>query len=398
MADRRCDVLIIGGGIHGVGVAQAAAAAGYSTLLVEQTALGDGTSSRSSKLIHGGLRYLESLEFGLVRESLKERELLLRLAPTLVRRRKIFIPIYDHTSRGRWTIRAGLTTYAILAGGRQGTRFRTVAKSQWDTLDGLSKVGLQTVYQFWDGQTDDRKLTQAVMQSAESLGAQLICPAKFIGAEIRDDCCLVSVDQNGTTQEIEATAVVNAAGPWAGQLLAQFRPEIPEFPVDNVQGTHVELPGLIGQGCYYLEVEKDRRAVFVMPWKGHTLVGTTEHKYQGDPAQVHPLDHEIDYLTEVYRRHFPTADATVTNSWAGLRVLPAAKGAAFRRSRETQLPVDNERRPRVLSIFGGKLTGYRATAEKVITRLQRDSLPVRKRQARTDQLPLVLQIEAGADG
>lgn len=386
----RYDVLIIGGGIHGVGVAQAAAAAGYSTVLLEQTALADGTSSRSSKLIHGGLRYLESYEFGLVRESLRERELLLRLAPTLVKRRKIFIPVYDRTSRGPLMVRSGLTLYAALAGGRQGTRFRKVPNSEWGSLDGLSTDGLRAVYQFWDGQTDDRQLTRAVMRSAESLGAELMCPARFLGASIQNGHCEAHVEQDGTEQTIQAQVIVNAAGPWAERLLPLFQPELPPFPVDNVQGAHIELPGAIEQGCYYMEVEKDRRAVFVMPWKDHTLVGTTEHVYTAEPSKVHPLDEEVDYLIDVYRRHFPDRDTTVVSKWAGLRVLPAAKGAAFKRSRETQLPVDNTRHPRVLSIFGGKLTGYRATAEKVITKLER-SLPKRHRQARTGELPLTAE-------
>ena len=387
MSDERFDVLIIGGGIHGVGVAQASAAAGYSTVLLEQTALADGTSSRSSKLIHGGLRYLERAEFGLVRESLRERELLLRLAPTLVRRRKLFLPVYDRTSRSPWMIRSGLTLYALLAGGRQGTRFRSIPNIEWETLDGLCTTGLRKVYQFWDGQADDRQLTRAVMRSATSLGAQLLCPARFAGGTIHDDYCDVRMDQNGSEQTIRADVVVNAAGPWARQVLTGFQPALPDFPVENVQGAHIELPGKIERGCYYVEVEADRRAVFVMPWKDHTLVGTTEHNYTGDPAQVHAREDEVDYLLNVYQRHFPGRSNDVIDSWAGLRVLPTAQGAAFKRSRETQLPVNNQPSPRVLSIFGGKLTGYRATAEKVMAKL-RSSLPNRKRKAWTAELPL----------
>ena len=387
MDTQEYDVLVIGGGIHGVGVAQAASAAGYTTALVEQTALADGTSSRSSKLIHGGLRYLESYEFGLVRESLRERELLLRLAPDLVKRRKIFIPVYDRTSRSPWMIRSGLTLYALLAGGRRGTRFRKIPKREWDALDGLCTTGLRGVYQFWDAQTDDRQLTRAVMHSAESLGAKLLCPARFVSGTVRDNDCRIRIAQNGGEEIIRAQVVVNAAGPWASNALGLFQPSLPSFPVDNVQGAHIELPAPIGQGCYYMEVEQDRRAVFVMPWKGHTLVGTTEHTYQGDPGKVHALPEEIDYLLNVYARHFPTADTSILDQWAGLRVLPAAQGAAFKRSRETQLPVDCRQRPRVLSIFGGKLTGYRATAEKVLAKLEA-TLPLRNRKARTEDLPL----------
>lgn len=287
-------------------------------------------------------------------------------------------------------IRSGLSLYALLAGCRQGTRFRKVPRSEWDGLDGLAHEGLRKVYQFWDGQTDDRLLTKAVMRSAETLGARLVCPADFISGTIEDGHCQVQYRCQGSDHSVRALTVVNAGGPWARENLTRFNPPLADFPVDNVQGAHIELPGEIEQGCYYMEVEKDRRAVFVMPWKGHTMVGTTEHAYTADPAKVHALDEEVDYLISVYRRHFPKRPDEVLDRWAGLRVLPAAQGAAFKRSRETQLPVDNPRQPRVLSIFGGKLTGYRATAEKVIDKL-RPTLPSRTSVARTDELPLTAE-------
>ena len=154
-----CDVLVVGGGIHGVGVAQAVAAAGHQCSLVESRSLAAGTSSKSSKLIHGGLRYLENFDIGLVRESLQERERLVELAPHLVHRQPFIIPVYPSTSRRPWKLRAGLSLYAILSGLRKHTGFRRVPKSDWKQLDGLSTRDLQKVYQYWDAQTDDRKLT-----------------------------------------------------------------------------------------------------------------------------------------------------------------------------------------------------------------------------------------------
>jgi glycerol-3-phosphate dehydrogenase len=386
-ADSKYDVLVIGGGIHGVGVAQAAAAGGYRVLLIEKTALAAGTSSRSSKLIHGGLRYLESREFSLVRESLQERELLLRLAPGLVRRQKFYVPVYSHTSRRRWWIASGLGLYTVLAGGRKYTRFHGVARAEWQTLDGLSTEGLQSVLQYWDAQTDDASLTRAVMRSATEHGAEYLCPASFSSANITSDGVYFSYEQNGTTHEAIADTVVNAAGPWASQVLSRFSPEQRPLAVENVQGAHLELPASVDLGCYYLEVPSDKRAVFVMPWKGHTLLGTTENIYKGEPDSVVPLDSEIEYLLDVYRRYFPGQPTDIVNSWAGLRVLPAAIGVAFKRSRETQLPVDFADRPRLLTIFGGKLTGYRATAEKVMKVLG-TTLPARTPIASTRDLPL----------
>ncbi len=384
------DVLIVGGGIHGVGVAQAAAAAGFTTALVESRELAAGTSSKSSKLIHGGLRYLESLEFGLVRESLRERELLLTLAPTLVKRQKFVIPIYRHTRRRSAVVRAGLSMYAVLAGMRRETWFRQIAKSDWELLDGLSTDGLQSVWEYTDAQTDDRQLTHAVMRSAQSLGATLYCPAECLAVKITDDGCQVTVGLLGEQPSecrIDAAVVVNAAGPWANELLSRVHPPQTHLEVDLVQGTHVELPGQIEHGCYYVEMPQDRRAVFVMPWHGRTLLGTTEQVYHGPPELVQPLENEIDYLLAGYRQYFPGKSTEVLAAWSGLRVLPAGKGTAFGRSRETQLPTNSSKQGRLVSIFGGKLTGYRATAEKVVKKLT-PQLPRRRRIARTSELQL----------
>ena len=383
------DVAVIGGGIHGVGVAQAAVAAGYSVVLFEQKELAYGTSSRSSKLIHGGLRYLESFEISLVRESLRERELLIKLAPDLVRRQSFFIPVYDTTKRGAWTMRAGLTLYSILAGLGKPVRFESVPKKQWGNLDDIRTDGLKKVFRYTDGQTDDRLLTQSVMQSAQSLGAELACPATVSRINIQDSGCEIEFIHNEEVRSIRACAVVNAAGPWANRILEMVTPAPKPMAVDLVQGTHLELPGQVERGCYYLEMPQDGRAVFVMPWKeDRTLLGTTEHVYHGDPGQVAPLPMEQEYLLEGFQHYFPSRKAEVIDSWAGLRVLPAAKGAAFKRSRETQLPVDNKNQPRFLSIFGGKLTGYRATALKVMKVLQ-PTLPSVKAVADTAELRLV---------
>ncbi|HEY3486844.1 MAG TPA: FAD-dependent oxidoreductase, partial [Gammaproteobacteria bacterium] len=178
------DIVVIGGGIHGAGVLQAAAATGYSCLLLEQYAQPAlGTSSRSSKLIHGGLRYLETGEFKLVYQCLRERRLLLRNAPGLVKLKPFFIPVYRQTSRGPWQIRAGLALYSLLAGYGRRVRFRTVPRTRWSELDGLRQTDLQQVFQYADAQTDDAALTKAVITSAESLGAEVRYQAEFQRAE-----------------------------------------------------------------------------------------------------------------------------------------------------------------------------------------------------------------------
>ncbi|MBS1246874.1 MAG: FAD-dependent oxidoreductase [Proteobacteria bacterium] len=177
------DLVVIGAGIHGAGAAQAAAAAGYSVLVLEQTGIASATSCRSSKLIHGGLRYLESGQLNLVRESLRERDILLRIAPQLVRLVPFHIPIYRHTARRSWQIRAGLSLYALLGNLRRHAWFDTLPRTQWDELDGLTTRNLQAVFRYQDAQTDDAALTQAVMRSAQSLGAELVVPGEFLAAQ-----------------------------------------------------------------------------------------------------------------------------------------------------------------------------------------------------------------------
>jgi len=390
LTDDSYDLCVIGGGIQGVGVAQQAAALGYSVLVLEQTALAAGTSGRSSKLIHGGLRYLESAQFSLVRESLRERALLLQLAPELVRLQPFLIPVYRHTRRRPWQLRLGLSLYALLGGLDKANRFTTVPRRDWDQLDGISTEGLVAVFRYRDAQTDDVLLTGAVMGSARELGAELVMPAEFIQGRMNGQGYEVTFTANGEQRSCQARVLVNAAGPWVDEVAQRIDPR-PDLPtIELVQGTHVEVSGAPSQGIYYLEA-RDGRAVFVMPWKGHSLVGTTENAFVGEPGSVHPLPTEEEYLLETLRHYFPhyrkQQSSPVLNSFSGLRVLLSGPGSAFNRPRETAFVMDDSRSPRLLTIVGGKLTVYRATAEKVMEKLA-PGLPKRSRKADTRSLPL----------
>lgn len=389
------DVAVVGAGIHGAGMAQAAAAAGHSVLLLEQRAVAAGTSSRSSKLIHGGLRYLETGQFHLVRESLHERTLLLRLAPELVRLRRFHVPIYRHTRRRPWQLRVGLSLYALLASLGPGAAYGTLPRRAWDRLDGLATAELQAVFWYHDAQTDDRALTRAVVQSARSLGARLLCPARLLTAVRLEQgvelCYAEGTDPAGPIRQCRARVLVNAAGPWADELARSVSPPIPVPALERVQGTHLILPLHLEHGCYYLESPRDGRAVFALPWQELLLLGTTETRLRGDPASAAPSGAEVHYLLGVLKHYFPRwrelGSVDLVGSFAGVRVLPAGHGHAFHRSRETLLAADRDYRPRVLSIYGGKLTTWRAVAARAMAHLS-GSLPVRRALAHTDRLPL----------
>lgn len=385
------DVVVIGAGINGAGIAQAAAAAGYSVLLLEKSAPAAGTSSKSSKLVHGGLRYLESYEFGLVRESLRERALLLKLAPELVQLQEFCIPVYRSTRRPPVLLHAGLSLYWALTGLSRDGRYRTVPRQRWGELDGIRQEGLRAVFSYSDARTDDSALTRAVVQSAVELGAEFECPAHFWGAELHASGSQVHYRSQSKEQSCAARVVVNAAGPWANEAMRLVQPAPELLPVDLVQGTHIEMPGFAGPRFYYLESPRDGRAVFVMPREGRLVIGTTEKHYKGHPDDVTPTHAEENYLLNVLHHYFPELGhlgrQDMLCSWAGLRVLPGGKGKAFRKSRETILHTDRTNKPRWLTVYGGKLTTYRTTAEKVVERIS-SGLPERRSRGSTRELAL----------
>jgi glycerol-3-phosphate dehydrogenase len=388
------DVLVIGGGVNGAGVAQAAAAEGYSVLLLEKGELADGTSHASSKLIHGGLRYLESYEFHMVYEALRERSLMLKNAPDLGQLAPYYIPVYKSTRRAPWLIRLGLSFYALLNGLQASSRFKTIPKSQWDTLDGLVQDDLLAVFQYWDAKTDDRKLTRAVMASAQKLGAELATQSELTAIERRNGLNHIRYSKGDSEQSCTARLVVNAGGPWAEGINTRINPMPEAFAVDLIQGTHIVLKGALNtERFYYVESPRDGRAVFVMPWYGNTMVGTTEARYTGDPDDIAPLDSSVRYLLNVMKHYFPNfndgREPDIVDAFAGARVLPAASTSAFKRSRETTVLLDNDQAP-VCSIYGGKLTAWRATAMKVMKTI-RPELPVRQRKADTRSIRLETQ-------
>jgi len=365
---------------------QAIAARGWSVLGLESKGIAAGTSSKSSKLIHGGLRYLETSQFSLVRESLRERRILRQIAPDLVQLTPFLIPVYDQSSRGPWTIRAGLSLYSLLGGLKAQNRFRKLSRENWQGLDGLTLSGLRAIYCYQDGQTDDAALTAAVISSAVDLGGQFLCPAEFLEAEARGGSYHIRYRSGDREETAMAQSLILTVGPWTKEVRSKIRGALPNLKFDLIQGSHIELEGVVGQGVYYVESIDDHRPLFVMPWQGRTLVGTTE-KLVGHPTEISPTQEEVDYLLRTYQRYFPERPAAPLRSWAGSRVLERSSSDANCRSREaiTEKFIDDG--AVLMTIAGGKLTGYRALAEQQAKELAR-VLPKRPILARTDELHL----------
>jgi glycerol-3-phosphate dehydrogenase len=384
------EVAVIGGGILGVGAAPACAAAGYRCVLIEQTDWASGTSSRSSKLIHGGLRYLETGQLHLVRESLKERAILLRIAPQLVHPLAFRIPVYRSTKRRPMTLLAGLGLYAMLAGWTTLARYSFTLPGHLPSSlakTGLKREGLQSVFRYFDAQTDDVQLTRAVLRSAQSLGVEARCPSRLVTAAREDAGYRLTLDESGHRHELRCGYLVNAGGPWVNDVLGCVAPAPTQRTIDRVLGSHLVLAGRVHDEAFYLESPVDQRAVFVLPWhEDSTLLGTTERPFEGDPAQAAVSAADRDYLLATLRHYFPDRQPEILREFAGVRVLPHGDGRPFVAPRDCVFHVDVNH-PCLLSLYGGKLTGYRHTGQDVVAKV-RQALGRREAKADTANLPL----------
>jgi glycerol-3-phosphate dehydrogenase len=372
--DLSYDLLVIGGGIHGAGIARDAAGRGLSVLLVEQDSLASHTSSASSKLVHGGLRYLEYLKLGLVRESLMERERLLAIAPHLVRRQRFVLP-YRSRLRPAWAVRIGLFLYDHLGWhstleGSAGVRF---AESAYGAP---LKRTLRYGFTYSDCTVDDARLVILNAKDAAERGAEVRVGHRFRRAVRDPDGWRADIDDlaGGRRETVRVRAIVNAAGPWVGELMNAVTGSGRRKPVRLVKGSHIVLPRLYEGAQAYALQHADRRLVFVIPWlEDFTLVGTTDVPWTGAPAAASVDAAEVDYLCDVVNRAFErqVTAADVAWSFAGIRALQddgAARASAVTREYALELDAPEGRAP-FLSVIGGKLTTYRRLAEQAVDRL-----------------------------
>ena len=405
------DVVVVGGGITGAGVALDAASRGYSVALLERNDFGQGTSSRSSKMVHGGLRYLRNFDLGLVREALLERQLLVQLAPHLVYPTPFLVPALGENRKDR-RIGIGLNMYDVMATSRIGRgrsqrnehsgeayfwspdRHRTISGEEAaELIPALEPLEPSSAYLFYDCQTDDVRLVLTVLGEAERFGAVVLNGAEV--TEVLDEGGRAAgvafrEAESGARIEMRADNVVNATGVWADRIRPDELLTEEEIPrIHPSRGTHLTLSTErldIGTAACIVPASGER-TIFALPWYGRVLVGTTDNDYEGDIDQVPPSGSDVEYLLEALNDYFSTdlGPDDLTGAYAGVRPLIS--------SGDPKKSVDISRRAELyetssgmLTITGGKLTTFRRMAAQVVDRItQRDG---RDAQCRTDDIPL----------
>jgi glycerol-3-phosphate dehydrogenase len=410
------DVIVIGAGINGAGIARDAAMRGLRVLLLDQGDLGGGTSSWSTRLIHGGLRYLEHGEFGLVRESLREREALLKISPHLVRPLQMLAPIYKNARRGMWTIRVGMIAYDALSFDKKLPRHRMLSREQTlKRVPGVRSEGLEGAAVYFDAQVEfaERLVLENVLSAVEH-GAKIITYArvdqilveagkafgvKFTRVQSRLNTGTAGVSPADRTlnssnerHSVPAKVIINAAGPWVDELLAQANSETSPRLIGGTKGSHIIVAPFAGAPdiAIYVEAETDRRPFFIIPWNGNRLIGTTDIRYEGDLDQVEIESAEIDYLLRETNRVIPEANLTreqVLYTYSGVRPLPFAGNKDEQSITRKHFIRPHPRVENLFSIVGGKLTTYRSLAEQTVDLVFKE-LGRRSPACVTDQEPL----------
>ncbi|HLO00951.1 MAG TPA: glycerol-3-phosphate dehydrogenase, partial [Pyrinomonadaceae bacterium] len=388
------DVIVIGAGINGAGIARDASMRGLRVLLLDKGDIGGGTSSYSTRLIHGGLRYLEHGELRLVRESLRERSSLLRIAPHLVRPLQLLVPLYEQARRGPWAVRAGLIAYDLLSFDRDLPRHHMLSRAK--TLlqaPALNPEGLLGAAVFFDAQVEfaERLVLENVLSAIEH-GATVYTYAKVEkllidegtvrGMEFMlahqgssptvDRGSSPTVREGSSDQRftVSANVVINAAGPWVDQVLGRIAADSPRL-IGGTKGSHIIVASFAGapETAIYVEAKTDQRPFFIIPWDHKYLIGTTDIRYDGNPDQVLIDRSEIDYLLRETNRVIPQAKLTpekILYSYSGVRPLPFISdedepGITRRHFLRSHPQVNN-----LFSVVGGKLTTYRNLAEAAV--------------------------------
>ncbi len=376
--DTKVDLFVIGGGINGAAVARDAAGRGLSVMLSERADYASETSSASSKLIHGGLRYLEHYEFSLVRESLNEREILMNIAPHLVRPIRFLVPIYEGDKRPAWFLRLGLWIYDFLARSKQFDRSGALSASECQKIPHLRKEGLSSVLHYPDCQVDDSRLVLSVLMDARARGARVKNHQEVIAIESLEHGYCVKIRDSQGVRSVAARFVVNTAGPFANQILNFSPSDLPKRKLRLVRGSHllIAMPTPAFTTAFTLQND-DGRVIFVIPWlRGPFLmIGTTDAVQEEDPGEAKCTDAERDYLLDAFNANFSIGEDGITPkdivwTWAGVRPLvDDGQDDPAKITRGVKIVHKSQGNGGFITVYGGKLTTHRRLGEKVMRRM-----------------------------
>lgn len=363
------DLLVVGGGIVGAGIARDAAMRGLKVALIEQGDFAGGTSSKTSKLIHGGLRYLEQGHFRLVAESLNERKIIQLIAPNCVQRQSLMLPVYAHRSRRAWQIHAGLTLYDLFAGNRNAAASRMLSAQEAMAREPeLESSGLIGAGSYWDCRMDDSRLCLANILQAARFGAVCVNYVKLIAwlkHEGQIEGGLIQDCFGKETVEVRARCTVNATGPWSDKLRRLSNPAS-EKRLAPTKGIHLITPRL-AQNALFVEARQDKRMFFILPWeKDYSLIGTTESAVKEPLEALKALPDEVAQLIEEVNRVLPSSflsEEDIVATYAGARPLLNFQGSSTQASREHRIEVDGAG---LVSVLGGKYTTFRVMAKQAV--------------------------------
>lgn len=369
------DIFVIGGGINGCGIARDAIGRGYSVCLAEMNDFASGTSSGATKLIHGGLRYLEHYEFRLVRESLMEREVLWAMAPHIIWPMRFVLPFHKGGIRPAWLIRLGLFLYDHI-GGRKLLPATKTLDMRRDPAGKPLKPLFTKAFEYSDGWVDDARLVVLNARDAANRGAEILSRSRVISARREDKLWAIDIQEGkgGPVRRVTARMLINAAGPWVDRVLSNAVGKNQVHNVRLVQGSHIVIRQKFNDPRAYFFQNPDGRIIFAIPYeRDFTLIGTTDQDFTGDPKDIRITDAETDYLCKAASEYFaePVRREDIVWSYSGVRPLfddGASKAQEATRDYVLKVEADDGSAP-LLNVFGGKLTTYRRLAEHALEKI-----------------------------
>lgn len=388
-SDQIYDLAIIGGGINGASIARDAAMRGMDVILLEKEDFGYGASSKTSKLAHGGLRYLEHFKFPLVKEALYERSLLLQNASHLVKPLAFVIPVYSQDPYPLWLVKGGLYLYDYLGKGEIPLpKHQSVSKEEIINLfPDIRKEGLKGGCIYYDALMKDNRILIENILSAEQKGAK-VCNYSSVTGIVKENDRLMGLKcvENNVERFVKAKAIVNATGAWSNKILNRDSTD-ESFQVTPTKGVHLVIPQVTSQHALILRAPQDNRIFFLIPWEGNTLLGTTDTYFSGDPDKVEVEEQDIKYLSQAYAHYFPNKTAlSIISAFAGLR--PLIRSNIHHPSSISRDYAIHTSSSGLISVLGGKFTTHRKIAEEVVNHVA-DFLKIPKGECLTKNRPLL---------